>query len=251
MKEEMEEEPKHYETFESTQSQSEQFATQEREVEKSNKASISQAAAEPEPKPVAKRRRLTRRDMQQTMQTGGPSLSSVKTELAEGVKVKKEKGTELGVSFERQEKEEMDDLWLKVRKKVSEQLLVTFAAASSATENVLRPPESESGASPVQTSTQHQLEPSAFGMEDASKSKADEDCFWVRDMHLDCSGRIQTEIGMFGVVKHKHCSTIQRVKRHCSTSVSYKHSPFNSTTHAKGEETAVAFHVFFPVVCLP
>ena len=145
----------------------------------------------------------------------------------------------------------LDDFWLNVHKKVSEQLLVTFAAASSATENTLKPPESESGTSQVQTSTQHQLEPSAFGMEDASKSKADEDCFWVRDMHLDCSGRIQTEIGMFGVVKHKHWSTIQRVKRHCRTSVSYKHSLFNSTTHAKGEETAVAFHVFFPVVCLP
>ena len=38
---------------------------------------------------AAKHQRLTRRDMQQTMQTGCPS--SAKIELADGVKVKKEK----------------------------------------------------------------------------------------------------------------------------------------------------------------
>ena len=178
---EMEDEPNHDEAFDHLQSQSDhpEVATQKREVEKSNKASNSQTAAEPEPKPVAKRRRLTRRDMQQTMQTGGPS--SVKIESADGVKVKKEKGTELKISFERQEKEkmEMDDLWLKVHKKVSEHLFVTFAAASTAAENALQPPESESGPSQVQTFAQHQLEPRAFGTEDAWKSQADEDCFWV------------------------------------------------------------------------
>ena len=97
MKEEMEEDPNHDEAFESLRSQSDhsEVATQERETEKSNKAT----AAEPEPKPVAKRRRLTRRDMQQTMQTGGPS--SVKIELADGVKVKKEKNAEQEIGFER------------------------------------------------------------------------------------------------------------------------------------------------------
>ena len=63
--------------------------------------------------------------------------------------------------------------------KVNEQSLMTFAAANAAAENALNPAESESGTSQVQTSAQQQLEPSAFGMEDASRSKADEDCFWV------------------------------------------------------------------------
>ena len=177
MKEEMEEDPNHDEAFESLQNQSDhaEVATRERETEKSNKAT----AAEPEPKPVAKRRRLTRRDMQQTMQTGGPS--SVKIELADGVKVKKEKNVEQEISFDRQDKEkmELDDLWLKVGKKVNEQSLMTFAAANAAAENALNPPESESGTGQVQTPAQQQLEPRACGMEDASKSNADEDCFWV------------------------------------------------------------------------
>ena len=204
MKEEMEEDPKHDEAFESLQSQSDhsEVATQEREIEKSNKAANSQAAAEPEPKPFAKRRRLTRRDVQQTMQTGGQS--SVKIELADGVKVKKEKSAEQEISFDRQDKEkmELDDLWLKVHKKVNEQSLMTFAAANAAAENALNPPESESGTGQVQTSAQQQLEPRACGMEDASKSKADEDCFWVREMRLDCSGRIsiQNGIGTVGIV---------------------------------------------------
>ena len=144
------------------------------------KLQLSQkAASEPEPKLVAKRRRLTRRDMQQPMQTRGPS--SVKIELADGVKVKKEKDAEQEIGFQRQDKEkmELDDLWLRVHTKVSEQSLMTFAAANAAEENALKPPESESGTSQVQTPAQQQLEPSAFGMEDASRSKADEDCFWV------------------------------------------------------------------------
>ena len=181
MKEEMEEEPKHGEAFESLQSQSDhsEVATQERDIEKSNRAANSQTAAEPEPKPVAKRRRLTRRDVQQNMQTTGPS--SAKIELADGVKVKKEKSAEQEISFERQDKEkmELDDLWLKGHKKVNEQSLMTFAAANAAAEHALKTQESESGTSQVQTSAQQQLEPRACGMEDASKSKADEDCFWV------------------------------------------------------------------------
>ena len=181
MMKEMEKEAKHDGAFDHSQSRSDhpEVATQERKVEKSNKASNSQTAAEPEPKPVAKRRRLTCRDMQRTMQTGGPS--SVKIELADGVKVKKEKGTEQEISFERQDQEKMrlDDLWLRVRKKVNEQSLVTFAAASSAGENALKAPESESGASQVHTFSQKELEPTAFGTEYASKSKADEDCCWV------------------------------------------------------------------------
>eukprot|EP00435_Cladocopium_sp_Y103_P022519 s4743_g5.t1 len=53
MKEEMEEEPKYDETFESLHSQSDhsEVATQEREIEKSNKAANSRTAVEPEPKP--------------------------------------------------------------------------------------------------------------------------------------------------------------------------------------------------------
>ena len=51
---------------------------------------------------AAKHQRLTRQDMMQTMQTGGPS--SVKIEVADGVKVKKEKGAEQEVSFESQDK---------------------------------------------------------------------------------------------------------------------------------------------------
>ena len=167
MKEEMEEEPKHGEAFESLQSQSDhsEVATQERDIEKSNRAANSQTAAEPEPKPVAKRRRLTRRDVQQNMQTTGPS--SVKIELADGVKVKKEKHAEQEIGFKRQDKEkmELDDLWLTVHKKVK----LPFAAANSAAGRAPKPPESESGTSQVQTSTQQQLEPSA--------AKADEDFF--------------------------------------------------------------------------
>ena len=169
MKEEMEEDPKHDEAFEILESQSDhsEVTTQKRETEKSNKAVNSQTAAEPEPKLVAKRRRLPRPDMQQTMQTGGPS--SVKIELADGVKVKKEKHAEQEIGFQRQDKEkmELDDLWLTVHKKVK----LPFAAANSAAGHDPKPPESESGTSQVQTSTQQQLEPSA--------SKADEDCFWV------------------------------------------------------------------------
>jgi hypothetical protein len=204
MKEEMEEEPKHGEALESlkTQSDHSEAVTQKRDIEKSNKAANSQTAAEPEPKPVAKRRRLTRRDMQQTMRPGGPS--SAKIELSDGVKVKKEKSAEQEISFERQDKEkmELDDLWLKVHKKVNEQSLMTFAAANAAAENALKPPESESGTSQVQTSAQQQLEPSAFGMEDASRSKADEDCFGVYEMRLDCSGSIsiQNVIGTVGII---------------------------------------------------
>ena len=200
MKEEMEEDPKHDEAFESLQSQSDhsEVATQKREIEKSNMAANSQAAAEPEPKLVAKRRRLTRRDMQQPMQTGGPS--SVKIEFADGVKVKKEKNAEQEIGFKRQDKEkmELDDLWLKVHKKVK----LPFAAANSAAGHVPKPPKSELGTGQVQTSTQQQLEPSAFGMEDASRSKADEDCFGVYEMRLDCSGRIsiQNRIRTFGAV---------------------------------------------------
>ena len=167
MKEEMEEEPKHGEALESlkTQSDHSEAVTQKREIEKSNKAANSQTAAEPEPKPVAKRRRLTRRDMQQTMRPGGPS--SAKIELSDGVKVKKEKSAEQEIGFERQDKEkmELDDLWLTVHKKVK----LPFAAANSTAGHAPKPPESESGTSQVQTSTQQQLEPSA--------SKADEDFF--------------------------------------------------------------------------
>ena len=113
---------------------------------------------------AAKHQRLTRRDMQQTMQTGCPS--SVKIELADGVKVKKEKHAEQETGFKRQDKEKMklDDLWLKVHKKVK----LPFAAANSAAGHAPKPPES-AGTSQVQTSTQQQLKPSA--------SKADEDFF--------------------------------------------------------------------------
>eukprot|EP00435_Cladocopium_sp_Y103_P062680 s1156_g24.t1 len=175
MKEEMEEEPEHTEAFESlSRSDFSEVATRKREIEESTKAAKSQTAVGREPKPVAKRRCLTRRYMQQNMQTGGPS--SAKIELADGVKVKKEKNAEQEISFQSQEKgkTEMDDLLLKVHKKVNEHL-----AASSAAENALKLAESESGPSQVQTSTQQQLEPSMCGMEDASNSKADEAYFWV------------------------------------------------------------------------
>ena len=45
-------------------------ATQDREIQKRDKAAKSQTATEPEPKPVAKRRRWTRRDMQQIIRQG-------------------------------------------------------------------------------------------------------------------------------------------------------------------------------------
>ena len=221
MKEEMEEEPKHGEALESlkTQSDHSEAVTQKRDIEKSNKAANSQTAAEPEPKPVAKRRRLTRRDMQQTMQTGGQS--SVKIELADGVKVKKEKNAEQEISFDRQDKEkmELDDLWLTVHKKVK----LPFAAANSAAGHAPKPPESESGTSQVQTSTQQQLKPSA--------SKADEDffgyekCVWIALVEPASKKKLK-------------CLAL--------------HTFFDTSIAVLMQrETAVAFHVFFSSVCLP
>ena len=56
------------------------------------------------------------------MQTGGPN--SVKVELADGAKVKKEKSAEQEISFERQDKEkmELDDVWLLVKREIKEEI---------------------------------------------------------------------------------------------------------------------------------
>ena len=109
MKEELEEELKHDEAFESLQRQSDhsEVATQERKIQKRDEAATSQTAAELERKPVAKRRRLTRRDMQPNIQTRAPS--SEKIELADGVKIKKEKNTEQEISVESQDNRKRED----------------------------------------------------------------------------------------------------------------------------------------------
>ena len=90
-----------------SQSDHSEVATQEREIQKRDEAAKSQTAAELERKPVAKRRRLTRRDMQPNIQTRAPS--SEKIELADGVKIKKEKNTEQEISVESQDNRKRED----------------------------------------------------------------------------------------------------------------------------------------------
>ena len=90
-------------------------ATKDRIPEESSKTEKGQARIKPEPKPVVKRRRLTRRDMQEPMQTEDPT--STKNDFADAVKVKTEKSVQLKSSVERPE-ERMDDLWIQVRKEI-------------------------------------------------------------------------------------------------------------------------------------
>ena len=71
---------------------------------------------------AAEHQRSTRRGMQQTMQTGGPS--SAKIELADGADAKKEKRAEQEVKFESQGKEKMKmfNLWLQVKGEIKEEI---------------------------------------------------------------------------------------------------------------------------------
>ena len=94
-------------------------AAEDRIPEESSKAEKGQARIKPEPKPVVKRRRLTRRDMQETLQTEDPK--STKNEFADGAKVKTEKKVQLlqGSVECPEERMEMDDLWIQVRKEIS------------------------------------------------------------------------------------------------------------------------------------
>ena len=106
-----------------------EVATDHRVLEQSSKAATGQTATEPEPKPVAKRRRLSRKDMQGPMQTEGSR--SAKKECADGVKVKKEKiaDQEAGLESPHKAKIEADDLWLRVRKEVDRQSLESRASS--------------------------------------------------------------------------------------------------------------------------
>eukprot|EP00435_Cladocopium_sp_Y103_P069913 s1156_g34.t1 len=120
-----------------------EVATEEMVPVQSTKAAKNQTAAEPESKP-AKRRRLTGRDVQKTLQTEG--LISAKKEPADGVKVKTERCAEQQVNLESPQKERMntDDLWLRVQEEIHKQSGVMFAGyamkpsdkASVSTENV-------------------------------------------------------------------------------------------------------------------
>ena len=102
-----------------------EVAADDRVPEQGKKASTGQTPAEPEPKPVTKRRRLTRRDMQEAIQTDGSK--SAKKEFADGVKIKREKNVE-----SRQEgRMEMDDLWLQVRKEINRHAFETSASSST------------------------------------------------------------------------------------------------------------------------
>ena len=93
-------------------------AAEDRIPEESSKAEKGQARIKPEPKPVVKRRRLTRWDMQKLMQTEDPKPT--KKEFADAVKVKTEQSVQLQSSFEcPEERMEMDDLWIQVRKEIN------------------------------------------------------------------------------------------------------------------------------------
>ena len=97
-----------------------EVATEEMVPEQSMIPARSQATAEPESKP-AKRRRLTRRDVQKTMHTEG--LNSAKKELPDGVKVKTERCAEQQVKRESPQKRmEMDDLLLRVKTEIKEEI---------------------------------------------------------------------------------------------------------------------------------
>ena len=91
-------------------------ASEERIPQLSSKDAKGQARIKPEPTPFAKRRRLTRRDMQEPTQTEDPT----KKEFTDGAKVKTEKHVQLQSSLEpAEETMEMDDLWLRVRKEIN------------------------------------------------------------------------------------------------------------------------------------
>ena len=167
---------------------------------------------------AAKRGRLTCRDMQQNMQTGGPS--SAKIELADGVKVKKAKNAKQEISFESQAKEkmEMDDLWLWVKREIKEEIEQEEHKKQACKSSNL------DDLSPEDIVMKEEMEEELKHMEDASKLKADEDCVWVWEMHLGCSDlTIQNGIGTTCLLKlpffsHKANSTDERVKRRLSGS---------------------------------
>ena len=98
-------------------------ATQEDRIpEESSKFGIGQSAAKSAPKPVVKRRRLTRRDMQEPVEAQGPNAA--KKEFADGVKVKKEKSAEQEAELAIPDKGgiDSDDLWLRVKKEIKEEM---------------------------------------------------------------------------------------------------------------------------------
>ena len=136
----------------------------------------SQATAEPESKP-AKRRRLTRRDVQKTMHTEG--LNSAKKELPDAVKVKTERCAEQQVKLESPQKRmEMDDLWLRVREEIRKQSGVILAASSQAAGNAMRPSEQDSGSSEAQASCQRHQKPSEHSTQDTAQVVGQEDRCW-------------------------------------------------------------------------
>eukprot|EP00435_Cladocopium_sp_Y103_P072395 s1156_g40.t1 len=156
-----------------------EVATEEMVPDQSVKAAKNQTAAEPESKPAAKRRRLTRRDVQKTLRTD--RLSSAKQELADGVKVKAERCAEQQVNLESPQKGkmEMDDLWLRVREEIRKQSGLMFAASSQAAGNAMQPSEDDSGASEAHASYQKQ-EPSETCTEDTAKVIGHEERCWEK-----------------------------------------------------------------------
>ena len=153
-----------------------EVATEEMVPEQSVTAAKSQTAAETEPKP-AKRRRLTRRDLQQTLQTDG--LSSAKKELPDGVKVKTERCAEQHANLESPQKTmEMDDLCLRVREEIRKQSGVILAASSQAAGNAMQPSEQDSGSSEAQASCQRHQEPSEHSTQDTAQVVGQEDRCW-------------------------------------------------------------------------
>ena len=153
-----------------------EVANEEMVPEQSMIPARSQAAAEPEPKP-AKRRRLTRRDLQQTLQTDG--LSSAKKEIPDGVKVKTERCAEQQANLESPQKRmEMDDLWLRVREEIRKQSGVILAASSQAAGNAMQPSEKDSGSSEAQASCQRHQEPSEHSTQDTAQVVGQEDRCW-------------------------------------------------------------------------
>ena len=139
-----------------------EVATEETAPEQSMIPGRGQAAAESEAKP-AKRRRLTRRDVQKSLQTEG--LSSAKKELPDGVKVKTERCAEEQAYLESPQRGrmEMDELWLRVQEEIRKQSGVILAASVS---------------SEAQASCQRQQEPSEHSTEDTPKVVGHEDRCW-------------------------------------------------------------------------
>ena len=159
---------------------------------------------------AAKRRRLTCQDMQQDMQTEGPS--SGKKELADCVKVKKESAKrEMKYESLQNTRMEAEDLWLLVKKEIKEEMEQDLRSSSFSRKTpgpIMVKEELEEGAQRTRgfdgfASSQcfgRMLEPSECDMEDAGRSEDCKDSWWKDgiETHMDGTHRIIRNI--FGFI---------------------------------------------------